>query len=35
MEGVTKTKPGSSQWCPVPGQESMGTKLNTGNSYQI
>jgi len=25
---------GSFQWCPVPGEEAMGTKWNTGNSSQ-
>ena len=25
MEGAKKTEPGSFQWCPVTGQEPMGT----------
>ena len=27
-----RTEPGSSQWCPVPGQETVGTNWNTGGS---
>lgn len=29
-EGEERRGPGSFQWCPVPGQEAMGTSWNTG-----
>ena len=32
-EGAKRTEPGSSQWCPVPGPEAVGTKWNTGGSH--
>lgn len=28
-----KTEPGSSQCCPVPGQEALGTNWSTGGSF--
>ena len=31
-EGAMRTKPGSCQWRPVPGQEAVDTKWNTGGS---
>ena len=31
-EGAERTEPASSQWCPVPGAEAMGTHWNTGGS---
>ena len=31
-EGAKKTEPASLQWCPVTGQEAMGTNWNTGGS---
>jgi len=32
LKGVKKMEPGSFQWCPVTGQEAMGTNCNTGGS---
>lgn len=29
MDSVKKAKPGSSQWCPMKGQEKPGTNCNT------
>lgn len=31
-ERTGRTRPGSSQWCPITGQETMGKKWNTGSS---
>ena len=28
------TEPGAFQWCPVPGQEALGTNQPTGSSLQ-
>jgi len=33
-EGIKGTEPGSLLWCPVPGQEAMGTNWNTGCSLR-
>lgn len=30
LEGAKKTEPDCSQWCPVSGQETVGTNWNTG-----
>jgi len=29
-EETEKSEPGSCQWCPVPGQEAMGTNWHPG-----
>lgn len=33
-EGGKKMQPGSPQWCPVPGQEAMGTSWHTEGSLR-
>jgi len=35
MDGNKKMEQCFSQWCPVTGQEAMGTNWNTGNSIKI
>jgi len=31
-ESAERTEPGSCQWCPAPGPETLGTNWSTGGS---
>jgi len=32
-QGAVRMEPGSAQWCPVLGQEAVGTNWHTGSSF--